>query len=181
MKRPLTALVLAAFVVSPSFSEDADFTRLKQNYKAAADRAVAPINQTYLAELRKLLERQTKASDLDGARITMEEIEKITAAKDDKAVSPAVRDIEKLVTGRTFKHVGPSTAEFKRGGEGVKIEGAQRIPFVWRVTAPGMVEAVGAFNPDGTHRTFYYKFNSLRDATYGDTPDATNMKLTLVE
>jgi hypothetical protein len=81
MKRLALVLVLASAISVNA--EDPEFAKLQKIQRDAITKAVTPINEGYVRELRKLLEKQTKAGKLDDAKVTMEEIEKVTGAKED--------------------------------------------------------------------------------------------------
>ncbi|OAI56611.1 hypothetical protein AYO49_03920 [Verrucomicrobiaceae bacterium SCGC AG-212-N21] len=184
MKHPLTALasaaVLVAVVESRCLAEEPDFKKLQTSYKAAVDRAMTPINQTYVAELKKLLEKQTKAGKLDDARATMDEIETVTGEKVEKPiVDVSDKEFEKLVVGRTWVHVMGSKYIFKKDGEGYRMQGSVKTPFIWRVHSPNLVEVTGRLADDGGFKTWYNRILSLKEAYYGHTPTQTTLKLTL--
>lgn len=180
MKRSALVLALAS-LVSVCQAEDADFARLQKSYQAAIQKANEPINRTYVAELRKLLEKQTKAGSLAEAQVTMDEIAAVMGGKGgDTAPTTSDKEFEKFVIGTTWKHTMGSTVTFKKGGEGVKEDGNQSWPLVWRIQPPNIVEATGNLNPDGSRRTFYYRIISKKEAYYGNSLDATTMPLVYV-
>lgn len=179
MKRTILAIALASFV--PAYAEDPEFAKLQKIQRDAIAKAVTPINEGYVRELRKLLERQTKAGKLDEAKVTMEEIGVITG-KDESATASTTsdKDFEKFVIGTTWKHVAGSTVTFKKGGAGVKEEGNKEWPIVWRIHPPNIIEATGNFNADGSQRTFFYRIISKKESYYGDTADGATAPLVYV-
>lgn len=178
MKRIALVLVLASAAVA--YAEDPEFAKLQKIQRDAIAKAVTPINEGYVRELRKLLEKQTRAGKLDDAKVTMEEIENLTGSKDIASDSGSDREFEKSVIGTTWKHVAGSTITFKKGGVGVKAERGQEWPLVWRTLQGNIIEATGNFNADGSRRTFFYRIINRREAYYGDAADAATAPLVYV-
>jgi hypothetical protein len=178
MKRLALVLVLASAVSVNA--EDPEFAKLQKIQRDAITKAVTPINEGYVRELRRLLEKQTRAGKLDDAKVTMEEIEKIEGVDESKSItSESHKDLEKLVVGRGWKMVGGSKYNFKKDGEGVREYNGEKTTFIWRASSPNMVEVTGKLGSGGTFRTFYFKLISLKEGYYGDTPDKTDLALAL--
>lgn len=181
MKALLLAVVLVTALACPVLAEDPDFAKLKQNYQAAVERAKKPLDTTYASELKKLLEKQTKAGKLDDARATMEELEALTGEKVvDTSANASFKDFEKLIVGTSWKHVAGSISSFKKDGTGTKEERGEKRTFLWRILEPGVVEVSGNLNADNSPRKFIFKIISRREGFYGDSLETATMPLTPV-
>lgn len=73
--RHFFALCLIALTVRVSAD---DLSALRANYEKALERAAEPVKATYLEELKKLMDRQTRAGDLDAAIATRTEIQSVS-------------------------------------------------------------------------------------------------------
>lgn len=76
--------VLCFTVLTARISAD-DLSALRDNYEKALERAAEPVKATYLEELKKLMDRQTRAGDLDAAIATRTEIQTLTGTAPAKA------------------------------------------------------------------------------------------------
>jgi hypothetical protein len=174
------ALMLSLVCVVPVCGQDADFDKLQTAYKSAVEKALKPINATYEVELRKILAKQTAAKDLAAAKITVEEIEKVTGMKDEQSrADTSSKEMEKLIVGRVWRMTGGARFDFKKTGEGVRIYNNEKTAFLWRIGSSGCIEVTGQLGSGGTFRTFFFRITSLKDASYGDDPGSTNLPLTL--
>jgi hypothetical protein len=175
------ALVLSLVCVVPVLA-DPELDKLQTSYKNAVERAVKPINTTYEAELRKLLAKQTAAKDLEAAKATLEEIQKLTGEDEARSLSTVSdKETERMVVGRTWKLQGGSTYSFRKSGEGTRLELGKEKPFLWRVVSPGLVRVSGNLNPDGSERVFFFRLVSLREGYYGNDEASQTMTLTLAD
>jgi formylglycine-generating enzyme required for sulfatase activity len=61
------SLILLCFLGCASAQDPAELTRLNKSYEAAVQKAITPIKQTYIQELKKLKDNYTKAAKLEDA------------------------------------------------------------------------------------------------------------------
>ncbi len=80
--------VLAAFLLSLSPCSGDELTDLRDSYQKALQRAAEPVRATYIEELKKLMDRQTRAGDLDGAIATRAEIQGLTSPAPATSAAP---------------------------------------------------------------------------------------------
>ena len=87
MKRQL--ILIAVLIASSTFAQQSndELGKLRESYTKAVERATAPVKATYITELKKLMEKQTKAGNLDGALAVKSELETQTGAST-SAASP---------------------------------------------------------------------------------------------
>lgn len=106
----LTFSVLAALLVPYSGAQDGAepdrLKRLRESWTSARERALAPIDRTYLEELQKLLDTLTKSGRLDAALHVKKEIEslKATEVRSPHESSPNFRTWIREVTVRKTKN-----------------------------------------------------------------------------
>ncbi|SKB01785.1 hypothetical protein SAMN02745166_03458 [Prosthecobacter debontii] len=74
-----------AFLLSAA---DEELIQLRQRYQDAVERATKPLEATYTAELRKLLDKQTKAGKLDEAVAVRKELETLNVSVVEPKSSP---------------------------------------------------------------------------------------------
>lgn len=138
------ALLILGFVTS-AHAQDASLPekaqKLRESYRAAIDRATAPLTKTYLAELQRLKIEYTKAADLKGALAIENEISLLSQAAKNDVSSPTVKD--KLTKRESIKDLIARTWEFHDAGTAED--------------APGRVVKTVTFLENGT-------------ATYAETP-----------
>lgn len=80
MKHPF--ILVAFLIASSTFAQQSsdELGKLRESYTKAVERATAPLKATYIAELQKLMEKQTKAGNLDAALATRTELAVATKA-----------------------------------------------------------------------------------------------------
>lgn len=180
---PTICLTALFAVVSLSYGQGSlpsELERLKQGHRAAIKKANAPLNERYVADLRRLLSKEMQTSSLDSIRAIVDEIESITGEKEQALIATgSTKELEKLVVGRTWRMVAGSEYTFKKDGEGSRKEGAGTTAFLWRASSPNTIEVTGKLGTGGVFRTFYFKLVSMEEAYYGDSPTSTPLPLTL--
>ncbi len=76
-------LLLLIFICSASSllaqQSNDEISKLRESYTKAVERATEPLKATYVAELKKLMEKHTKAGNLDAALAARNEIESISS------------------------------------------------------------------------------------------------------
>lgn len=77
-----TIIPFAVFLSSSLFAQQPndELSKLRESYVKAVERVTSPVKATYLTELKKLMEKQTKAGNLDGALAVKSELETLTGA-----------------------------------------------------------------------------------------------------
>ena len=61
------SLILLCFLACASAQDPTELTRLNKSYEAAVQKAITPLKQTYIQELKKLKDNYTKAAKLEDA------------------------------------------------------------------------------------------------------------------
>ena len=80
--RLLLPLLLATLaVVAPAEGEPADMVRLRADWKRSRERAVAPVDQKYIASLKALKERLVREKNLEDAVLVEREMNLIAGAE----------------------------------------------------------------------------------------------------
>jgi len=124
MKNFLLSLTLStAIIASASLAQQPndELARLHENYGKAIERATAPITATYITELKKLIEKHTKAGNLDAALAARTALESVNTVATSQApfdgaasTSPPVAAIQPAVTNAAGAQRKLSTADKKR-------------------------------------------------------------------
>ncbi|MBX7211328.1 MAG: hypothetical protein K1X78_23675 [Verrucomicrobiaceae bacterium] len=160
--RHITLLLFTATVGSLHAQSASELDFLRQNYRKAIDRATKPLTETYVAELKKLLDRHTKAGKLDQALEVRKELEGISAPepqamavapdasdKPKKRISTSERkDIESWILNKTWRVAYPSgggeTLYFAKDGKAGRMTGdivdAFMPAFKWTIEDDGTIK-----------------------------------------
>lgn len=168
---------------------DVELLKLRTSYQNAVDRAVTPLRSTYEKSLLKLLEKHTKAGNLNAALEVKKEIESITgqplstapkeaAAASDESPS---KGMESLMVNKTWQTATGTKFSFLKGGEGYRQFGADRTAIKWRPRGSLYVEVTGLATQGGAERTWYMHFKSRDEAFYGESRENISAPLKLVE
>lgn len=166
---------------------DPEMDRLKTAYEAAVERSVAPIRSTYEKELLKLMEKHTKAGNLNAALEVKTEIERLTGKpvadastpKSSTTVVSKPRILEQYFVGKTWRSPTGTSFTFNEDGTGHRAFGNDKTDFKWKQRGKDTVEAVGPGTAGGSERSWFFRFVSLEEAYYGNNKDTTDAKLTL--
>ena len=90
LTRHLPILILIASHVSASIGQEPErLAKLRANYLAAVDRAMAPLRNTYTSELERLKAEFTRAADLDAALAVDAELKRLAGPQSDAPKSVA--------------------------------------------------------------------------------------------
>lgn len=135
-----TSFLIPVLILQASFvfAADPDLERLQTSYDAAKQRVLAPVQTTYQAELRKLMEQHTKAGKLEAAlevkneleRLAKERAQPLTVA--DQSNESALR--KKLIKGRFIFFFAPPRSKLMTfSGNGKIDEGGAVSEFKWKL------------------------------------------------
>ena len=82
-------ILVTIFAASALYAEQPndELGKLRESYTKALERAAAPLTVTYIAELKKLIEKHTKAGNLDAALAARTELEAVSRAGTSSALS----------------------------------------------------------------------------------------------
>lgn len=109
--------LLAPFLIASfSFAQQTstELGKLRENYTRAIERATSPIKSTYVLELKKLMERHTKAGNLDAALEVKAELEAV-AEFDGTSLRLSNPKVEPVPpAGQPVPPASPSNPEGKR-------------------------------------------------------------------
>lgn len=142
-----TAILFFISLAFSLYAADDELTQLRQRYESALDRAAAPLKAAYIAELQKLLERQTKTGDLDGALATRAEMEAFSKS----STSPTSTPSRSEVSREDILNSGGSPNPIAKKGTKLSSQELKEIEkrFVGRLWADALRE----------HHTFYFRGN----------------------
>lgn len=87
-----------------------DMRRLKFAYQAAADRALQPLQEKYIFELKRMMEQATRLGKLEDALDIKKEIDGVVVRTD------GMRELEQQVLGTTWKWNDDRSFTFKPDG-----------------------------------------------------------------
>jgi hypothetical protein len=158
---------------------DPEIAKLKESYDAAVERAVAPIKATYEKELRRVLERQTKAGNLAAANEANAELEALTGksagtVSNAKAATPKVN--ERWFVKHTWSTPGGTQFSFLEGGAAYRQYGEDKTAHIWKIDEDGLV--VATTTAPGS-QVCYFRFVSANEAYFGLSKEKMDQKLTL--
>jgi len=172
----LITTVVLSFAWVQNTVADAELERLQASYNGAVERAVAPLRDTYEKELLKLMEKHTKAGNLDAALEVKVELEQLTGktlgSKSGSAETTKAGD--KIFIDKTWKTPTGTNFTFNQDGTGTRQFGNDMTTFKWKLRGKDTVEATGPGNQSGNETTWYFRFHSLGEAYYGNNRDSVN-------
>jgi len=147
-----------------------ELDRLRASHKTALEKATKPLTQSYVKELERLRDGQTRASNLDAAKSVQTEINAIT---NPGAIQPP--DTGWLI-GKVWATDAGNTLEFSRGGIGVRTTGGgkTKTPLRWKVAASGLVEAQQGDDPKSI---LYIEFKSATEGAFGTSEDKRSVTI----
>jgi len=124
--------------------------RLRQNFWEAAEHAVQPVRERYVADLKRLLEQYTRAGRLDDALAVKAELE----ASAHEGVESAA-DFERRLVGIKWMWNGGFEVEFRADGTGTAFG------LKWKTVRPYTVTYTFS---NGNHGTVVFERNLSRAA-----------------
>lgn len=148
---------------------DADLDRLRKAYEDASARVVAPLRETYLRELNKIMQARTRSGDLEGALAAKAELEKATEEKE----LGQMDDLEALFVGRTWVSEAGTAFIFNKDGTCLR-ETTQRKEGTWQRRGSVVISSV----PGSPLETRYFRFVSKKEAYYGNSEEAMDHPVT---
>lgn len=189
LRKLLSILLLGNLGAALAADGDVELLKLRSSYQNAVDRAVKPLRSTYEKELLKLLEKRTKAGDLNAALEVKKELEVITGKSvvtnpeeaTETASVPETKGMESLFVKKTWKTATGTKFSFEKDGEGFRQFGADRTPIKWRARGSLYIEVTGQATQGGAERTWFMHFKSRDTAFYGETREDISAPLTPVE
>src|SRR5688572_1624465 len=135
-RRLLLLLCLTAWHATQA---DPELDRLAASYQTAIDRATDPIRRSYEAELRKLLERQTKSGKLDAAIETKAALEKLTGKPEvvagESQPAAITKDIMAFFVDKTWAAPKGTRFTFRSSRICVREFDGEKVTLRWRVHA----------------------------------------------
>ena len=151
-----------------------DLTALQEKYNSAVSKAVEPINKVYVAELQKLLEKESKKGDLEEITKITGELKKFIIIADNKISS----DVESFFVGKSWKTPSGTVFHFEENGQGFRQFGNDKTILIWKMTN-NVVEVQSQTNEKGSIKKWYFKFFDKKTAKYGDAINVITFDLQL--
>jgi len=142
--------------------------RLKQNFRQAAERAVQPLRERYIADLKRLLDQTTRAGKLEDALAIKNEIEAVSAGTG--AAADTVAEFERQLMGVKWTWNGAFTFEFQPDGK------SSGRGLTWKTVRPYTIEYKF---PDSNHGTIVFERNISRAAIDEITSSGKKNPMTL--
>ena len=102
------SLILLCFLGCASAQDPTELTRLNKSYEAAVQKAITPLKQTYIQELKKLKDNYTKAAKLEDA-IAVDKVLKELPSSVNSALTPAT--VTETVTETVAETVAVNASE----------------------------------------------------------------------
>jgi hypothetical protein len=181
---PSKLFCLLACLLAGTVHADPELDRLKTSYDAALERAAAPVRTAYEQQLLKLLDRHTRAANLNATGEVRAELARIGArnvpAPTTNAVLPGATpttlrtELEKLFVEKAWKTPSGTKFTFHAKGEGLMEFGSNKGTIAWRHVSPKLVEVV---NQGGAKDTWYFRFVSPTEGYYGGSKDKITLQL----
>lgn len=145
--------------------------QLKRAYEQASERAIQPIRARYVADLKRLLDQETRSGRLEQAAAIKQELETLpggTIPGGTNTSDDSVAEFEKRFVGLKWVWNGSYNMSFEWGG---KTEGRH---FSWKSIGPYKVEY--RF-PEGNHGTITFNRNLTNGTIKETTPDSKTRTL----
>jgi len=138
----------------------AEAAQLKRTFEQASERALQPLRTRYIADLKRLLDQETRSGRLEQAAAIKEELEAVPGGAIPSV--DGIAEFEKKFVGLKWVWNGSYNMSFEWGG---KTEGRQ---FSWKSVAPYRIEY--RF-PEGNFGTIAFDRNLTRGTIKETTPD----------
>ncbi len=165
---------------------DAELDRLRVSYEGAVERAVAPLRETYKQELLKLMDRHTRAGNLDAALEVRRELQDLTgeAFEQPGDGSSAIgerpgKEVETYFVDKTWRTPTGTNFTFNKDGKGARQFGNDLTAFRWKLRGKDTVEVTGPAKVGDKETTWYFRFFSPDEAYYGNSREAAQTRLEL--
>lgn len=186
---PSKLFCLLACLLAGSAHADPELDRLKTSYDAALERAAAPVRTAYEQQLLNLLDRHTRAANLDAAGEVRAELARIGAKNvpvpTTNTLPPGPKasptppttlrtELEKLFVEKAWKTPSGTKFTFHAKGDGLMEFGSNKGTIAWRHVSPKLVEVV---NQGGAKDTWYFRFVSPTEGYYGGSKDKITLQL----
>ncbi len=156
--------VLILFLGAHVFASD--FPTLQSKYNTAADKALEPINKVYVQELQKLLEKESKAGNLQAVTLITEELKKFEP-KDEKSDKKLT---SMFLNTKWVSNLG-TTFIFEKNGSATKGYFSEKTLLTWKVIENGFIEVMDSGKPR------YFKFANRNQGFYGESLDKLDKTL----
>jgi hypothetical protein len=182
MKTSLLFIFVATSVSSLSRAADPEVAKLKASYQIAVDRVVSPLKVSYEQELRKLVERLTKAGNLQGALEAKTELEALTGRPQGEPEKTAnapgsQKAIDRFFINKTWKTPTGTSFTFEKDGTGFRQFGKDKTSLIWRQIEGGLIEITLQVTQGGDVRNMYFRFLSNSEGYFGVAQDSVTKKL----
>jgi hypothetical protein len=164
MKKIIMLLVMGC---ASCYGQNAELDALKQKYDNAIAQAVAPINQVYEIELQKMLEKFSKAKNIEGMEnvtALLKSVKKDTDAINNKTF---IDFMWKTPTGTTFS--------FINNGTGYRQYGSDITPIKWQKIGT-YIKASGKENTSSDKTEWFFTFSN-GEGMFGTDKNNINKKL----
>ncbi len=170
----------------PMAFADAELDRLRTSYEGAVERAVSPLRETYKQELLKLMDRHTRAGNLDAALAIRRELQDLTGEAFEQPGEGRTaigerpgKEVETFFVDKTWRTPTGTSFTFNKDGKGSRQFGTDITSFRWKLRGQDTVEATGASNSKGKETTWYFRFFSAEEALYGSSRETAKSPLEL--
>lgn len=165
---------------------DADLDRLRTSYEGAVERAVSPLRDTYKQELLKLMDRHTRAGNLDAALAVRRELQDLTGESFEQSGDgrgaigerPG-KEVETFFVDKTWRTPTGTNFTFNKDGKGSRNFGNDLTPFRWKLRGQDTVEVTGPSKGGGKDTTWFFRFFSSDEAYYGNSRETAQSPLEL--
>ena len=171
MKTIISGLTLILLTFS-SFADSNELNALKTQYETAVKRAIEPINKVYEQSLKKLLEKASKAGEVDAVSAIAEEMKRLGIEGGNvSSISAPVKvsDLgvnDKLFVGKSWFSSAGYEYRFNKDMTGYRgAPTGVKTPFVWNYVGLNreIIRAVcGNSEPD-----FFFRFTNKETAEFG--------------
>jgi hypothetical protein len=159
--------------VQSNAAEPPELVKARQNYQAAAERALTPVKAAYWKELDRLINEYSKAGKLDEALAVKNEQAKLVNDSSSVVNSPDIAKIRNHFVERTFVTPGGTYFTFNKDGTGQKKWQGGNDSFTWEIVDAKYVKIQG---PDKAH---FFWFDSRFKGEIADAVDGTRRPISV--
>lgn len=167
------SLVIALLLgLSSLVFADARSEALTSKYEAACARALEPIQKTYEAELKRLLDehlRNGNVSEINAVQKKITDLQATMVKKNDS-------DIQKQFAGKRMSNGSGATLQFNKDGSGTLFVQGTQVPFTWTLDGD-LVKTHGAPRNGLPEKDMWFKFKDSKTVLYGNSKDALTLSL----
>jgi hypothetical protein len=171
MKARLALVLAMLHPLSLSAADNSEIGQLRASYRAAIERATAPLTQLYLAELAKRRDLYATAKKLEAANLMQAEIDAVNKAIKAALAAKSPPPLE-WFAGKTWLTDAQTKWNFTTDGKGNRVRGNEEVAtFTWKLRDPGLIELSEQAAPSKPVKLTCLQLVTEKEGWFGPHPD----------